>query len=84
MVNEKVDVYSFGVVVMEIVCGRRNLDYSQTEDNRHLIKLLEDKSKINGLLDLIDKKLEDVELYEKEIVNVMKLSMRCLQWWLKF
>lgn len=49
MVTEKVDVYSFGVVVMEILCGRRNIDYSQTEENHHLIKLLEEKSKSSQL-----------------------------------
>ncbi|XP_078174463.1 G-type lectin S-receptor-like serine/threonine-protein kinase SD2-5 [Carex rostrata] len=80
MVTEKVDVYSFGVVVMEILSGRRNLDYSQIEGNLHLIKLLEEKSKSNTLLDLIDKNLGDVELYKKEIVNVIELSMWCLQW----
>ncbi|XP_078158703.1 G-type lectin S-receptor-like serine/threonine-protein kinase SD2-5 [Carex rostrata] len=80
MVTEKVDVYSFGVVVMEILSGRRNIDDSKTEENRHLIKLLEEKSKSNALSDLIDKNLGDVELYKKEIVNVMKLAMWCLQW----
>ncbi|XP_078159090.1 G-type lectin S-receptor-like serine/threonine-protein kinase SD2-5 [Carex rostrata] len=80
MVTEKVDVYSFGVVVMEILSGRRNLDDSQTEENRHLIKLLEEKSKINALLDLIDINLSDVKSYKKEIVDVMKLAMWCLQW----
>ncbi|XP_078158980.1 G-type lectin S-receptor-like serine/threonine-protein kinase SD2-5 [Carex rostrata] len=80
MVTEKVDVYSFGVVVIEILSGRRNLDDSQTEENRHLIKLLEEKSKSNGLLDLIDKNLSDIELYKKKIVNVMELAMWCLQW----
>ncbi|XP_078158856.1 G-type lectin S-receptor-like serine/threonine-protein kinase SD2-5 [Carex rostrata] len=80
MVTEKVDVYSFGVVVMEILCGRRNLDDSQTEENRHLIRLLEEKSKSNELSYLIDKNLGDVELYKKDIVNVMMLAMWCLQW----
>ncbi|XP_078167218.1 G-type lectin S-receptor-like serine/threonine-protein kinase SD2-5 [Carex rostrata] len=80
MVTEKVDVYSFGVVVMEIISGRRNLDDSQTEENCHLIKLLEEKSKSNGLSDLIDKNLGDIELYKNEIVKVMELAMWCLQW----
>uniref|UniRef100_A0A0E0E2S6 Receptor-like serine/threonine-protein kinase n=1 Tax=Oryza meridionalis TaxID=40149 RepID=A0A0E0E2S6_9ORYZ len=37
VITEKVDVYSFGVVIMEILCGRRNLDYSQPEESRHLV-----------------------------------------------
>ncbi|KAJ1690056.1 hypothetical protein LUZ63_014211 [Rhynchospora breviuscula] len=79
VVTKKVDVYSFGVVVMEILCGRRNIDNSQIEENRHLITMLENKSKSNELLDLIDKNLGDVELYEQDIMNVMKLAMWCLQ-----
>ncbi|KAJ3691453.1 hypothetical protein LUZ61_020617 [Rhynchospora tenuis] len=79
MITEKVDVYSFGVVVMEILCGRRNLDYSQTEENRHLIALLEVKFKSNELCDLIDKSVEDFEVYKEEIMHVMELAMWCLQ-----
>ncbi|KAJ1692449.1 hypothetical protein LUZ63_009147 [Rhynchospora breviuscula] len=79
VITEKVDVYSFGVVVMEILCGRRNLDYSQTEENRHLITLLEVKSKCNELCDLIDKSVEDFEVHKEEIMHVMELAMWCLQ-----
>jgi serine/threonine protein kinase len=67
MVIEKVDVYSFGVVVMEILYGRRNIDYSQTEDNHHLIKLLKEISKINELSDLIEK--------NSVIPNYMKMKL---------
>ncbi|XP_078164448.1 G-type lectin S-receptor-like serine/threonine-protein kinase SD2-5 [Carex rostrata] len=80
MVNEKVDVYSFGVVVLEILCGRKNLDYSENEECSHLIALLEEKCKSNQVFDLIDKNLSDVKLYEKEIMKVMELAMWCLQW----
>jgi serine/threonine protein kinase len=31
-ITEKVDIYSFGVV-MEIISGRKNLDYSQPQEN---------------------------------------------------
>ncbi|KAJ4778548.1 Serine/threonine-protein kinase [Rhynchospora pubera] len=80
IITEKVDVYSFGVVLMEILCGRRNLDYSQKEENLHLIKLMEEKAKRNQLLDLIDKSLADIKFYEEEIMNALKLAMWCLQW----
>lgn len=79
MITENVDVYSFGVVVTEILCGRRNLDYSQTEENRHLITLLEEKSKSNQLVDLINRSVEDVELRKEEVMHVMELAMWCLQ-----
>lgn len=31
-ITEKADVYSFGVVVMEVICGRKNLDTSLSEE----------------------------------------------------
>jgi len=47
IITEKVDVYSFGIVIMEILCGRRNLDYSQPEESQHLISMLQEKAKGN-------------------------------------
>ncbi|KAJ6904031.1 receptor-like protein kinase [Populus alba x Populus x berolinensis] len=32
VIAEKVDIYTFGVVVLEILCGRRNVDRSQPEE----------------------------------------------------
>lgn len=38
-ITERADVFSFGVVVMEILCGRKNLDHSQPEERIHLVSL---------------------------------------------
>lgn len=46
-ITEKVDVYGFVVVVMEIISGRKNIDYSQPENSIHLITLLQEKAKNN-------------------------------------
>lgn len=39
VITEKVDVYSFGVAILEIICGRKNLDSLQDEDDMHLLSL---------------------------------------------
>jgi hypothetical protein len=41
--------------------------------------LLEEKSKSNQLLDLIDSSIEDIELHNEEVMRVMELAMWCLQ-----
>ncbi|XP_029121310.1 G-type lectin S-receptor-like serine/threonine-protein kinase SD2-5 [Elaeis guineensis] len=78
-ITEKVDIYSFGVVVMEIVCGRKNLDYSQPEESIHLISLLQEKVKEDRLLDLIDNHSNDMHWYREEVIKIMQLAMWCLQ-----
>ncbi|XP_008791435.2 G-type lectin S-receptor-like serine/threonine-protein kinase SD2-5, partial [Phoenix dactylifera] len=78
-ITEKVDIYSFGVVVMEIVCGRKNLDYSQPEESIHLISLLEEKIKEDRLLDLVDNRSNDMQLHREEVIELMQLAMWCLQ-----
>uniref|UniRef100_A0ACD5VNE3 Uncharacterized protein n=1 Tax=Avena sativa TaxID=4498 RepID=A0ACD5VNE3_AVESA len=78
-ITEKVDVYSFGVVVMEIISGRKNLDYSQPEGSVQLITLLQEKAENGQLEDMIDENSDDMHLHKEEVVEVMKLAMWCLQ-----
>jgi len=78
-ITEKVDVYSFGVVVMEIICGRRNLDYSQPEGSIQLINLLQEKAKNNELDDMIDRNSEDMHIHKEEVIELMNLAIWCLQ-----
>jgi serine/threonine protein kinase len=78
-ITEKADVYSFGVVVMEIVSGRKNLDTSRSGESLHLITLLEEKVKSGDLVDLIEKKSNDMQAHEQDVIQMMKLAMWCLQ-----
>ncbi|XP_058219418.1 G-type lectin S-receptor-like serine/threonine-protein kinase SD2-5 [Rhododendron vialii] len=79
IITEKVDVYSFGVVVLEILCGRKNLDRSQPEEEMHLLGLFERKGKEGQLLDMVDKYNADMQLHGAEVVEMMKLAVWCLQ-----
>ncbi|KAG6493811.1 hypothetical protein ZIOFF_048814 [Zingiber officinale] len=78
VITEKVDVYSFGVVVVEIVCGRKNLDYSQPEESIHLISLLQETIKMNKLEEIFSHDI-DMKLHLEDAIKMIKLAVWCLQ-----
>ncbi|XAR50827.1 Non-specific serine/threonine protein kinase [Bertholletia excelsa] len=79
IITEKVDVYSFGVMVLEILCGRKNLDRYQAEEDMHLLHVLERKAKDGQLLDMVEKYNEDMQLHREEVTEMMNLAAWCLQ-----
>ncbi|MBA0815534.1 hypothetical protein Gohar_000299 [Gossypium harknessii] len=78
-ITEKVDVYSFGIVVLEILCGRRNVDESQEEEDMHLLGLFKRKQEEGQLMDLVDKCSDDMQSNAAEVVELMKVAAWCLQ-----
>ncbi|CAN6182149.1 unnamed protein product [Urochloa humidicola] len=78
-ITEKADIYSFGIVMIEIICGRENLDESLPDENIHLISLLQEKARLNQLSDLVDSSSNDMKFHMEEVVETMKLAMWCLQ-----
>ena len=78
-ITKKVDVYSFRVVLLEILCGRRNVDRSQPEEAMHLLDIFWKYIEENRLLDLVDKYSEDMQLHGAEVVNMMRVAAWCLQ-----
>ncbi|CAL5403922.1 unnamed protein product [Camellia sinensis] len=79
IITEKVDVYSFGVVVLEMLCGRKNLDRSQPEEDMHLLGLFKRKAEEERLLDIVDKYNDDMQTNRAEVVEMMKVAVWCLQ-----
>ncbi|XVF57942.1 hypothetical protein PTKIN_Ptkin07bG0023100 [Pterospermum kingtungense] len=78
-ITEKADVYSFGIVVLEILCGRRNVDRSQPEEEMHLLRLFMKKAGEGKLLELVDKFNEDMQSNGEEVVEMMRMVAWCLQ-----
>ncbi|MBA0782534.1 hypothetical protein Gotri_000403, partial [Gossypium trilobum] len=79
VITEKADVYSFGVVVLEILCGRPNVDKSQLEEDMHLLRLFRRKQEEGQLLDLVDQCNDDMQSNATEVVEMMKVAAWCLQ-----
>ncbi|XP_058095515.1 G-type lectin S-receptor-like serine/threonine-protein kinase SD2-5 [Magnolia sinica] len=78
-VTLKVDIYSFGIVVLEIVCGRKNLDRYRSEQSKHLLRLLQEKGEENRLIDIIDGSSVDMQLHREEAMKMIRLAAWCLQ-----
>ncbi|XP_050227222.1 G-type lectin S-receptor-like serine/threonine-protein kinase SD2-5 [Mercurialis annua] len=80
VITEKADIYSFGVVLLEMLCGRRNVDHSQPEEQMHLLSIFEKKAEEDNLLDLVDNYFSnDMEFHRVEIMKMMKVAAWCLQ-----
>ncbi|XVE83572.1 hypothetical protein DITRI_Ditri16bG0097600 [Diplodiscus trichospermus] len=78
-ITEKVDVYSFGIEVLEILCGGRNVDRSQPEEEMHLLRLFTKKAEEGKLMELVDKFSEDMQSNGAEAVKMMRIAAWCLQ-----
>lgn len=47
----KSDVYSFGVLVLEIICGKRNSNFHETDDSgKNLVTHVSTKTKLSFFL----------------------------------
>ncbi|XP_028071737.1 G-type lectin S-receptor-like serine/threonine-protein kinase At5g24080 [Camellia sinensis] len=79
IITKKVDVYSFGVVVLEMLCGRKNLDWSQPEEDMHLLSLFKRKAEEERLNDIVDKCNDEMQLHGAEVVEMMRVAVWCLQ-----
>ncbi|THG03024.1 hypothetical protein TEA_013154 [Camellia sinensis var. sinensis] len=79
IITETVDAYSFGVVVLEMLCGQRNLDRSQPEEDMHLLGLFKRKVEEEQLLDIVDKYNDDMQTNRVEVVEMMRVAVWCLQ-----
>ncbi|GFS44611.1 leucine-rich receptor-like protein kinase family protein [Actinidia rufa] len=74
-VNEKCDVYGFGVLILELVTGRRPVEYG--EDN---VVILSDHVRVlleqGNVLDCVDPGMNN-EYPEDEVLPVLKLALVC-------
>ncbi|KAG9150424.1 hypothetical protein Leryth_019800 [Lithospermum erythrorhizon] len=79
VLTDKVDVYSFGIVMLEIICGRKQLEESEPEDFKYLLSVFKIKAEDQNLLDLVDKNTEDMQAHGIEAVKMLQLAAWCLQ-----
>lgn len=84
-ITEKADVYSFGVVLLEVVFGRRNLEYykyheeeEEERGNGLLVHVVKKKAEANRLLDLVEGCYQGMDENGEEVEKMVKFAIFCL------
>nr|XP_043619696.1 putative wall-associated receptor kinase-like 16 [Erigeron canadensis] len=75
--TEKSDVYSFGVVLVELLTGKKIIDFDRPEKERNLIKHFIAFLEKETLLEVLDEHLQLKEV-PHDIILVSRLAQRCL------
>ncbi|XP_078162002.1 putative receptor-like protein kinase At5g20050 [Carex rostrata] len=84
-ISTKSDVYSYGMVLLELVGGRRNLEFvvdeeTQERRNSYFPKIVREKMVQGELMDIVDKGLiKNEEIREEEVTVLSRLALWCIQ-----
>nr|XP_043619725.1 wall-associated receptor kinase 2-like [Erigeron canadensis] len=76
--TEKSDVYSFGVVLVELLTGKKIVDFNKPENERQITKSFLASLENETLFQVLDEKLQLNEVPDHEIILVSMLAKRCL------
>lgn len=77
-ITEKCDVYSFGMVVLEIIGGRKNVDFKVSAVKFYFHIWVYDQIVANDLSEIVDKHLGgDVDA--EQVMLLAKLALACVQ-----
>ncbi|KAH9301030.1 hypothetical protein KI387_012613 [Taxus chinensis] len=80
-VTKKADIFSFGLLVLNLVSGKRCLEFTDLDDGMY--NLIDQAFKFhteNRLMELIDPGLVEMgDLDRKKILNIMKTVLWCIQ-----
>uniref|UniRef100_A0A1J3EPZ1 non-specific serine/threonine protein kinase n=1 Tax=Noccaea caerulescens TaxID=107243 RepID=A0A1J3EPZ1_NOCCA len=74
--TEASDVYSFGVVVLEVVCGRRPIEYAEEED-MVLVDWVRDLYGGGRVVDAADERVASECETTEEVELLLKLGLAC-------
>ncbi|KAF4382193.1 hypothetical protein CsatB_016962 [Cannabis sativa] len=76
--TRKSDIYSFGVLLLEIVSGRKVVDFDMEHGEHYLVQKAWEAYKGDELIQLVDSVLE-TNFPEEEAVRFIKIGLLCVQ-----
>ncbi|KAH9556092.1 hypothetical protein CY35_07G008400 [Sphagnum magellanicum] len=76
--SDKVDVYSFGILLLEIISGRKNIDFTLSIDKIYLLEWAWFLHENKMLQNLIDQNLNINSDLESQIHHVINVALLCV------
>ncbi|KAH8955717.1 hypothetical protein BDL97_07G002000 [Sphagnum fallax] len=76
--SDKVDVYSFGILLLEIISGRKNIDFTLSIDKIYLLEWAWFLHENKMLQNLIDQNLNINNNLESQIQHVINVALLCV------
>nr|TKS17787.1 hypothetical protein D5086_0000011580 [Populus alba] len=76
--TRKTDVYSFGVLLLEIISGRKAVDFDPELGEHYLVEKAWQMYKNDNLLKLVDPML-NADFLETEAVGFVRIALLCVQ-----
>ncbi|MED6198747.1 hypothetical protein PIB30_069509 [Stylosanthes scabra] len=77
--SEKADIYSFGVLLLEIICCRKNTDLTLPSGMQYLPEYAWKLYENSKTMELVDPKLKEDGLVEKDVMQAFHVAFLCLQ-----
>nr|XP_048331603.1 receptor-like serine/threonine-protein kinase SD1-8 [Ziziphus jujuba var. spinosa] len=77
--SEKSDVFSFGVILLEIISGKKNIAFFETNQSLNLLGKAWNLWKEGKCMELIDQTLHDCCPKDEEVMRCVQLGLLCVQ-----
>ncbi|CAA2983917.1 probable LRR receptor-like serine threonine-kinase At1g56140 [Olea europaea subsp. europaea] len=76
--SEKADIYSFGVLLLENISCRKTTDRTLTSEMQYLPEYAWKLYERSQLSDLLDPRMPETWMVEKDVLHVMHVAFLCL------